>query len=70
MAILFRKKVYDGIYSQLYQNIQDYCTEASIEFLSAHYRNARDRNMIIIPANYLDKDYKVLNFNININKKQ
>lgn len=56
------------MYSQLHQNIQDCCNESGIEILSPHYRAARDGNMITIPANYLDKDYKMPGFNININK--
>lgn len=56
------------IYSQLHQNIQDCCNEMGIEILSPHYRSARDGNMTTIPANYLDKDYKAPNFNINIKK--
>lgn len=56
------------IYSELHQNIQDCCNEVGIEILSPHYRSARDGNMTTIPANYLDKDYKAPNFNINIKK--
>lgn len=56
------------MYSQLHQNIQDCCNEMGIEILSPHYRAARDGNMITIPASYLDKDYQVPGFNVNINK--
>lgn len=59
-----------GIYSQLHQNIQDCCNEAGIEILSPHYRAARDGNMITIPANYLDKDYKAPSFNVKIKKEE
>lgn len=55
-----------GIYSDLHQNIQDCCNEVGIEILSPHYRAARDGNMTTIPSNYLDKNYKVPSFNINI----
>lgn len=54
------------IYSELHQNIQDCCNEVGIEILSPHYRAARDGNMITIPANYLDKDYEMPAFNVNI----
>ncbi|MCO5266302.1 MAG: mechanosensitive ion channel family protein, partial [Lentimicrobium sp.] len=57
-----------AIYSLLHQNIQDCCNEAGIEILSPHYRAARDGNATTIPANYLDKDYKAPNFNINVHK--
>ena len=59
-----------GIYSQLHQNIQDCCNEVGIEILSPHYRAARDGNMITIPANYLDKNYKAPSFNVKINKEE
>jgi len=59
-----------GIYSQLHQNIQDCCNEVGIEILSPHYRAARDGNMITIPANYLDKDYKAPSFNVKIKKEE
>jgi small-conductance mechanosensitive channel len=56
------------IYSNLHQNIQDVCNEKGIEILSPHYRAARDGNMTTIPAQYLPKDYKAPDFNINIKK--
>ncbi len=56
------------IYSELHQNIQDTCNERGIEILSPHYRSARDGNMVTIPANYLPKDYKAPNFNVQIKK--
>lgn len=59
-----------GIYSQLHQNIQDCCNEVGIEILSPHYRASRDENMITIPANYLDKDYKAPSFNVKIEKEE
>lgn len=58
------------IYSQLHCNIQDCFNEAGIEILSPHYRAVRDGNMITIPANYLDKDYKAPSFNVKINKEE
>lgn len=59
-----------GIYSDLHQNIQDCCNEVGIEILSPHYRAARDGNMVAIPANYLDKNYKAPSFNVNIHKEE
>jgi small-conductance mechanosensitive channel len=56
------------IYSNLHQNIQDVCNERGIEILSPHYLYARDGNMTTIPANYLAKDYKAPDFNVNIKK--
>ena len=56
------------IYSNLHQNIQDVCNERGIEILSPHYRAARDGNKSTIPSDYLPKDYKVPNFNVNIEK--
>lgn len=58
-----------GIYSNLHANIQDCCNELGIEILSPHYRAARDGNMITIPANYLDKDYKAPSFQVNVKKE-
>ena len=58
------------IYSDLHQNIQDCCNEAGIEILSPHYRAARDGNMVTIPAQYLDKDYKPPTFNIRTYKDE
>ncbi len=58
------------IYSDLHQNIQDCCNEAGIEILSPHYRAARDGNMVTIPAQYLDKNYKPPTFNIRTYKDE
>ncbi len=54
------------IYSELHANIQDAFNEAGIEILSPHYRAARDGNMVTIPAQYLDPDYKAPSFKVNI----
>lgn len=56
------------IYSQLHQNIQDCCNEASIEILSPHYRAQRDGNMTTIPSDYLPKDYTAPSFSVNQTK--
>ncbi len=54
------------IYSDLHRNIQDCCNEMGIEIMSPHYRAARDGNMTTIPANYLDKDYEMPAFKVNL----
>ena len=56
------------IYSDLHRNIQDCCNEVGIEILSPHYRAARDGNMITIPAQYLEKDYRPPTFNVRTYK--
>ncbi|MDQ6814189.1 MAG: mechanosensitive ion channel, partial [Bacteroidota bacterium] len=53
------------IYSDLHQNIQDCCNEASIEILSPHYRAMRDGNMTTIPEDYLPTNYTAPGFKIN-----
>ena len=45
------------IYSNLLQNVQDYCNAASLEIMSPHYTAVRDGNQNTIPRNYLPKDY-------------
>jgi small-conductance mechanosensitive channel len=45
------------IYSQLHQNLQDYCNQAEIEILSPGYTSIRDGNHTTIPGDYLPKDY-------------
>lgn len=51
-------------YSQLHANIQDKFNEAGVEIMSPHYRAARDGNLVTIPANYLDKDYRTPKFQV------
>ena len=53
------------IYSKLHQNIQDCFNEAGLEIMSPHYNSLRDGNKTTIPENYLSKDYKTPNFNVN-----
>ena len=53
-----------GIYSSLYQNIQDVCNEKGIEIMSPHYFSARDGNETTIPPGYLPKGYKAPGFNV------
>jgi len=55
-----------SIYSELHQNIQDFCGEAGIEILSPHYGAVRDGNSSTIPARHLPDDYKAPPFNIRI----
>lgn len=45
------------IYSELHQNIQDYCNQAGIEILSPAFSALRDGNHTTIPAEYLPTDY-------------
>jgi len=52
------------IYSELHQNLQDYCNEAGIEILSPHYGAMRDGNQTTIPANYLPADYTPPTWNL------
>lgn len=48
----------DAIYSELHQNLQDFCNEAGIEILSPHYGAMRDGNHTTIPADYLAPTYE------------
>ncbi|MEP0905134.1 mechanosensitive ion channel family protein [Leptolyngbya subtilissima ST-M1] len=50
------------IYSQLHQNIQDYCNAADIEILSPTFSALRDGNRSTIPADYLPPDYQAPSF--------
>jgi hypothetical protein len=50
--------VLDDTYSELHQNLQDYCNQAGIEILSPHYGAMRDGNQSTIPASYLPDDYQ------------
>jgi small-conductance mechanosensitive channel len=52
------------IYSQLHQNIQDYCNQAGIEILSPTFTALRDGNHSTMPADYLPSDYTAPSFNI------
>ncbi|NJL45069.1 MAG: mechanosensitive ion channel [Leptolyngbyaceae cyanobacterium SM2_3_12] len=45
-------------YSELHQNLQDYCNQAGIEILSPHYGAMRDGNQTTIPTDYLPASYK------------
>ncbi len=54
-----------AIYSDLHQNIQDYCNQGGIEILSPGYLAMRDGNHSTIPASYLPNTYKAPGFTIN-----
>ncbi len=58
------------IYSELHQNIQDFCNEAGIEILSPHYRAVRDGGQSTIPAEFLPKDYQSPPFQVNVRKRK
>ncbi|OKH33979.1 small-conductance mechanosensitive channel [[Phormidium ambiguum] IAM M-71] len=53
------------IYSNLHQNMQDYCNQAGIEILSPIYTAIRDGNYSTIPADYLPDDYTPPTFGIH-----
>jgi small-conductance mechanosensitive channel len=53
------------IYSELHQNIQDYCNQAGIEILSPSYAAVRDGNHSTIPSNYLPSSYTAPGFQIS-----
>jgi len=53
------------VYSELHQNVQDFCNEAGIEILSPHYGALRDGNPSTIPSDYLPNDYQSPGFKIN-----
>jgi small-conductance mechanosensitive channel len=52
------------IYSELHQNIQDYCNQAGIEILSPAFSALRDGNHSTIPASYLPADYTAPSFQV------
>ena len=53
------------VYSDLHQNIQDYCNQAGIEILSPGYSSIRDGNHSTIPSEYLSDDYASPTFQIH-----
>jgi small-conductance mechanosensitive channel len=55
----------EEIYSQLHENIQDKCNEASIEILSPHYAAVRDGNLTTIPNDYLPDNYQAPGFRVD-----
>lgn len=56
----------EQIYSDLLQNVQDYCNAAGIEIMSPHYAAVRDGNQNTIPASYLPKDYTRPGFQVEL----
>jgi len=56
------------IYSELHQNIQDFCNQAGIEILSPSFSALRDGNHSTIPSDYLPTDYVSPPFNVNYPK--
>jgi small-conductance mechanosensitive channel len=52
------------IYSDLHQNIQDYCNQAGIEILSPQFSSLRDGNTSTIPAEHRPKDYRPPSFRV------
>lgn len=54
-----------GLYSSLYQNIQDQCHEAGIEILSPQYSAVRDGNASTLPEEYLSPDYTPPGFQLH-----
>ncbi|WP_051030553.1 mechanosensitive ion channel family protein [Halothece sp. PCC 7418] len=58
----------EQIYSNLLQNVQDYCNAAGIEIMSPHYAAVRDGNQNTIPASYLPKNYTRPRFQIEFPK--
>jgi small-conductance mechanosensitive channel len=54
----------EAIYSDLHQNLQDYCNQAGIEIMSPHYGAMRDGNQTTIPAHYLPDHYQTPLWNV------
>lgn len=52
------------IYSELHQNIQDFCNQAGIEILSPAFSALRDGNQSTMPVDYLPQDYQSPSFRI------
>jgi small-conductance mechanosensitive channel len=59
-----------SIYSELHQNIQDYCNQAGIEILSPTYTALRDGNHSTMPSDYLPDDYSAPTFQIRSQNEQ
>ncbi|WP_416672969.1 mechanosensitive ion channel family protein [Egbenema bharatensis] len=60
-----RPELMPQIYSELHQNLQDYCNQAGIEILSPAYAALRDGNHSTIPDQYLPEDYTSPSFQIH-----
>jgi small-conductance mechanosensitive channel len=59
-----RPELMPQIYSELHQNLQDYCNQAGIEILSPNYAALRDGNHSTIPDQYLPEDYTPPSFQV------
>ncbi len=57
-------EVLGEIYSELHQNLQNYCNQAGIEIMSPHYGAMRDGNQTTIPAHYLPATYQSPTWNL------
>ena len=57
------------IYSNLLQNLQDYCAAAGIEIMSPHYGALRDGNQTTIPAHHLPDNYQRPGFQIDVSER-
>jgi len=53
-----------GLYSELYQNIQDCFNEAGVEIMSPHYSAIRDGNVVTIPAEERPQGYSAPSFRV------
>jgi small-conductance mechanosensitive channel len=60
-----RPELMPQIYSELHQNLQDYCNQAGIEILSPSYAALRDGNHSTIPGQYLPEDYTPPSFQVH-----
>jgi len=60
-----RPELMPQIYSELHQNLQDYCNQAGIEILSPAYAALRDGNHSTIPNQYLPKGYTPPSFHVH-----
>lgn len=60
-----RPELMPQIYSELHQNLQDYCNQAGIEILSPAYAALRDGNHSTIPSEYLPEDYTPPSFQVH-----
>ena len=63
-----RPELMPQIYSELHQNLQDYCNQAGIEILSPAYAALRDGNHSTIPGQYLPEDYTPPSFQVHDQK--
>lgn len=60
-----RPSIMAGLYSALYQNIQDKFSEAGIEIVAPQYSAVRDGNTSTLPEEYLSPDYQPSGFQLH-----